>query len=301
MSPSVSKEHLETNLVKQLGRLDVIAKVLADSTRLGLHRSRHKGSGTDFSEYKSYVPGDDLRHLDWRLYARTDKLYVKRFETHTNLEIQLMVDASPSMSWRFESAVNKLEYAVNCCIAMAELYLQQQDMVGLSTLDAKGYDHLPSSERMQQLTLITDRLVDLEGGGEGGLSHLVERSIAQRKRRGPYVLFSDLEEDQLLTEKALDHLAGAGEDVIVFHILDQHEVKLPFKTATHLQDSETGEAFPVHYPTLVAEHEQRVADFVGYWRGFCQSRAMAYLEMHTGMNYLDILLDLVDALMEKSS
>lgn len=299
MSEVVDRNNLDPDIVRELGRVDVIAKVLADSTRLGLHRSKHKGSGTDFSEYKSYVPGDDLRHLDWKLFARTDKLYVRRFETHANMEVHILVDGSRSMAWRWQEHVNKLEYAINLAAAMGELYLQQQDQVALSTWDAEGFDHLPASSKVQQVERMASRLEALEGAEGGGLLELVSRTVELKRMKGPILLFSDLEDDAEEVERALDHLAGLEEDVIVFQILDQFEVELPFKNLTHLEDVETGQAFPVHYASLREEHSKRVEEFFGHWRSLCQKRGMVHLDLHTGMNYLDVLLDVMESLEEK--
>jgi uncharacterized protein (DUF58 family) len=300
--PSRQPILLDPDALRGLGRLDLIGRVLANALKGGKRRSRLHGFSTEFSDFKPYTPGDDLRFLDWRIYARTDRLLVRKFEAETSYESMLLLDASPSMAWRWEDRVSKLEYATSLLAAIAYVHIENQDAVGLAADDGRGIDVLPPRSARLQLDRILAALETLRPDpspagrdarpGEAPLVRLAGALEGVRKHRGQIVLCSDLEEDPGACAAALESLGDRGDDVVVLHLLDRAEVELPFERATHLADSETGETLPLAVEDLKATHEKTVREFRESWRSLCEGRGMRYLAIDTGTAYLDALLDL---------
>ena len=292
---AVQAERFDPELVRRLGRLDLIAQVVADGVALGVHHSRRRGFSNEFSDFKPYVPGDDLRLLDWRLYARTDRFYVKRFDAETNLEVMLVLDATRSMAWRWDDRVSKLEYAANFLAAMACIHLRQQDLVGLLTHDTGGRQMLPPRAQRVRLDEIFATLAALRPGAEPVLGGLLGDLADGPRHRGLIVVCSDLEEDADSVARGLGALAGRDDELVLFHLLDAAEEDLPFRNVTHLRDSETGELLAVDLATLRREHAETVRTFRAQWRGECERGGVLYLPLHTGMDYVEAMYRYIDA------
>ncbi|NQZ66986.1 MAG: DUF58 domain-containing protein, partial [Lentisphaeria bacterium] len=184
----IDEKKFDPELLRQLGRIDIISKVIVDGLKQGGRKSRRKGFSSEFSDYKPYVEGDDLRLLDWRLYARTEKLYVKRFEAETSLEILLLMDATASMAWRWEDSISKLEYSANLMAAIAGIHIQQQDQVGLLVYDADDMHHLPPRARNTQLDLIFSVLAGLKPGAADSFEILVNSLNEMKHHRGRIII-----------------------------------------------------------------------------------------------------------------
>ncbi len=289
---AIDTKYFDPGFIQRLGRIDLVAKTITDGLSYGVHRSRRRGFSTEFSDFKPYVPGDDPRLLDWRVYARTERLFVKRFEAETNLELMLMLDATASMAWRFGGRISKLEYAANLLAGLACLHMGQQDQVGLLVYDAKDLHHIPPRSRRSQLDLIYAKLTELEPGRADSFPTMV-RSVTQlRRHRGRIIVCTDLEEDEDRVEQAMEELAGLEDELILFHILDQAEIELPFDDVTHLEDAESGELLPVNLVALRKEQAANVAAFRGYWQERCREWGIIYQPIDTGMNYVEVIYQL---------
>lgn len=295
---TLDARHRDPFVVHSLGRLDLVAKVIVEGLRQGEHRSRRRGFSTEFSDFNPYVPGDDLRFIDWRLYARTDRLFVKSFEAETNLEVMLLMDASRSMAWRWQDRITKLEYATNLLAALGMLHIRQHDLVGLLLHDAHDLHHLPPRSRRNQLDAIFATLDAVEPDAGDNFPATLASLADYRRHRGRLILCSDLEEDPDALAQALESLTGHQDEVILLHILDQAEVELPFTDATHLRDSETGELIKVDLDTLKREHAAEVAAFQEHWRTTCTRWGIRYLPLHTGHAYVDVIYQLMDLLQQ---
>lgn len=294
MSHAVDRTQFDPDVVRQLGRIDIIARVIVSGVRRGLHRSRRRGFSTEFSDFTPYTAGDDLRLLDWRLYARTDRLFVKRFEAETNVELMLLLDASASMAWRWQNNISKLEYAANLLAAFACLHMRQQDQVGLLVHDAVALHHLPPRCRRAQLEAIFSALDELSPGSADTFPILVDSLARLRRHRGIVIACSDLEEDEDSLREALRELAGTGNEIVLFHILDQAEVALPFQDATHIRDSETGATIPVNIQQFRQQYEESLQRFRESWQQECEQCGILYMPIHTAMNYVDVIIELVE-------
>ena len=292
MNHTVDTAFLDPEVVSQLGRIDLIAKAISDSLDYGVHHSRRRGFSTEFSDFKPYVPGDDLRLLDWRVYARTERLFVKRFEAETSVEVRLLLDASASMAWRWQQKISKLEYGANLLAALACVHMRQQDTVGLLVHDADDVHHLPPRSRRQHLDAIFAVLAALAPGEAEAFPAMIDTLVHERRHTGRIIVCADLEEDEHHTEEAIGRLAGLDDETILFHILDHSEVELPFNDVTHLQDAETGELLPVNLPAVKKAHTEAVHRFRAFWQQRCLDLGITYVPIHTGMNYADVIMRL---------
>jgi len=294
VSQAVDRTQFDPDVVRQLGRIDIIARVIVSGVRRGLHRSRRRGFSSEFSDFNPYTPGDDLRLLDWRLYARTDRLFVKRFEAETNVELMLLLDASASMAWRWQDTISKLEYAANLLAAFACLHMRQQDQVGLLVHDATSLHHLPPRCRRAQLEAIFSALDELSPGNASTFPILVDSLARLRRHRGIVIACSDLEEEEDSLRAALRELAGTGNEIILFHLLDEAETTLPFEDATHLRDSETGATIPVSVQQFRDQYAESLQRFRQSWQDECEQCGILYMPVHTAMNYVDVIIEMVE-------
>ena len=278
----------DPEMIRQLGRLDWIAQTLAQGTRQGLHRSRAKGFSTEFADFKPYTRGDDLRLLDWRVFARTERYYVRTYEAETNIECLLVLDASGSMGWRWESAVSKVEYSVCLAAAIAYMLMGQQDKVGLLAHDGHGVHLVPLSSRRTQVKDILSALERVRPGPTETPALLFEQVHEVKPHRGQIVVLSDLEDDRAGLARALLQLASRGDDVLLLHVLDRAEVELPYADGvTHLIDSETRQRVSVNMRELKTGHARRVEEFREHWRRVSDDGGIRYVPLDTSIGYLD--------------
>jgi uncharacterized protein (DUF58 family) len=231
---------LDPRSLAELKGLALRCQKVVDGLLQGLHRSPHHGSSIEFSEHKEYSPGDDVRHIDWKAYARLDKHYVKRFEHESNLTAWCLLDASGSMGYQGSTAgLTKLEYASVLAVSLAYVLLKQQDGLGLVSFgDEIGETLLPAS-RLGHLHHLCSLLEGLEAGGGTNLSNAVSVVGEQARKRGLVFVFSDFLSDPKEDFAALRRLASKGRQMAVFHVLDHDEIDFPFSEMTLFEGMET--------------------------------------------------------------
>jgi uncharacterized protein (DUF58 family) len=247
---------LDPAVVARLGTLELKARTIVEGFLTGLHRSPFKGFSVEFAEYRQYMPGDDLSTIDWKVYARSDRFYVKKFEEETNLDCHLMIDVSGSMAYGSHHAMTKFQYGACLAASLAYLMNRQRDAVGLTAFDEKIVTMLPSSSRMGQLRAVLLTLDRLEPGRETNVSKPLHQLADSLSKRGMVVLISDLMDDPASVIRGLKHFQFRGTDVIVFHVLDPDEIEFPFERATRFEDLETREEV-LAVPGAVREHYLR--------------------------------------------
>ncbi|HEX4346732.1 MAG TPA: DUF58 domain-containing protein [Vicinamibacterales bacterium] len=242
---------LEPSVVARLGTLELKARTIVEGVLSGLHRSPFKGFSVEFAEYRQYIPGDDLATIDWKVYARTDRHYVKKFEEETNLDCHVIVDVSASMGYG-RRGVTKFEYAQALAASLGYLMNRQRDAIGLTAFDDRVVAALPPSARGGHLHSFLLTLDRLELGNATDFSKPLHQLAEAVVKRGMVVLISDLLDDPERVIKGLRHFQFRGNDVIVFHVLDPDEIEFPFERATRFEDSETGEEV-VAVPAVVRD------------------------------------------------
>ena len=246
------RRFLDPAVLARLGTLELKARTVVEGFLSGLHRSPFKGFSVEFAEYRQYMPGDDLTTIDWKVYARSDRHYVKKFEEETNLNCHLMLDVSASMGYG-SGAMTKLEYGSCLAASLAYLMNRQRDAVGLTAFDDRIVNMLPASARpghLRNLLLTLDRLTLGQKTNVAKPLHQLADSLS---KRGMVVLISDLLDDPEEVIRGLKHFQFRGTDVIVFHVLDVHEIEFPFERATRFEDLETSEEVTA-VPAVVRQH-----------------------------------------------
>jgi len=241
-SAAAGTQFLDATVLGRIGNLELLAHTVVDGFLTGLHRSPYLGFSTDFAEHRPYMPGDDIRRIDWRLFARTDRHYIKLFEAETNANFSVLLDVSTSMSYG-SHALSKLDYARYLAACLTYFSNKQRDRVGLVTFDHEIVEYVPPS--MKHLDTILHVLDRAEAGRPGDLEPPLLRITELLGRKGILVVVSDLyrEPDQVIA--AIAPLRARGHDVIVFQVLDPYELEFPFEDASGFEDLETGEQIPV--------------------------------------------------------
>ncbi|MEJ2215077.1 MAG: DUF58 domain-containing protein [Gemmatimonadota bacterium] len=266
-----------------LGGLELVARRVVEGFIAGLHRSPHRGFSVEFAEHRAYQPGDDLRFVDWRMYGRSDRYYVKQFEEETNLRAYLLVDVSGSMGWssRPGALPSKLWYAKQLAASLALLLLRQGDAVGLVAFDDAVRIRREPRARPSQWRIVLGTLQNLDAGHETEAPAALRNVAARLHRRGLVVLLSDLLVDPEPTHTALRFLRHRGHEVLVFHIMDPGERELPAVRDARFVDPETGADLPVSVADLRTDYRAAVAEAVEEWRAALAPEGMDYVVVET--------------------
>ena len=274
---------LDPNTLSRLSSMEMRARIVVEGFVSGLHKSPYRGFGVEFVEYRQYTPGDDVRHVDWKTVARSDRYYVKEYEDETNLQCVLLLDCSASMGYRSAQSggLDKLEYGSYLAASLAHLIMRQGDGVGLVTFDQAVRDYLPPSSKNTQLPAIHTMLDGLrasEGTDIGKPLHELAESIS---RRGLVILISDLIDDVDEMMNALMHFRFKGHEVLVFHIVDREELDFSFTETARFDDPETGERITVTPSAIREDYMDAVRTFMESIRTGCAKIKVDYERMET--------------------
>jgi uncharacterized protein (DUF58 family) len=270
---------LDPTVLARIGNLELLARTVVEGFINGLHKSPHLGASTDFAQHRGYMPGDDIRRIDWRLWARSDRYYLKEFEAETNTNFNVVLDVSPSMRYGADpesGRPSKLTYACYLAACLAYFSSLQRDRVGIATFDHDIVDYVPPSLKHLRLILHTlDRLDHSARDakvtpGKSTLDPPLRKLSDTFRRRSLVVLISDFYEDVDSIMSAMAHVRGRGNDVIVFHVLDPREIDFSFSESSNFIDMETGTKMPVipeylrkQYRDLVKAHTDLLGKRVG--------------------------------------
>jgi uncharacterized protein (DUF58 family) len=280
--------------------LSMVARGVVEGFISGLHSSPYKGFSVEFAEHREYTRGDNLRFLDWRMLARTDRLYIKQYEEETNLKAQIILDTSGSMLYHHGTAISKLEYSAYLTAVLAFLMTRQQDAVGLTTFDEQVQFDMPArtsprhfGEMMRQLEGLCDRLRQREGeitaAGGTNVGDTLHRLAERFKRRCLIILISDLYDDPAAVMRALHHFRSKKHEVILFHVFDQTEIEFPFKETMQFVDMETGERLQIDPSYVRDDYKRQMEEFVEFYRSSCADCQIDYVMTHTLVPY-DLML-----------
>jgi uncharacterized protein (DUF58 family) len=280
-----AEKYLKPEVIRQVSRLDLRAKFIVEGFIAGLHSSPFHGFSVEFSEHRKYTPGDNISDIDWNVYAKTDRFYIKKFQAETNLTGYLVMDLSGSMGYTYRQELTKFEYGVSLAAALAYLMIHQQDPVGLIAFDQKVRKSLPPRSKRSQLGNILSLLAKLSPTGETDVAQSLHQVAGMINHRSLVMLFSDLLGDTDPILRAIHRLRYSGHDVIVFHILDEAEAKFPFEGMLELEDIETPERLLVDAEGIRADYLDEVASFRGRYRKECLSARVDYVPLDTGMPF----------------
>ena len=255
---------LDPAVIARLGTLELKARTIVEGFLSGLHRSPFKGFSVEFAEYRQYLPGDDLSSIDWKVYARSDRYYVKKFEEETNLDCYILLDVSKSMGYGRREGPTKLAYSQMLAASLAYLMNRQRDAVSLTTFDDTIITMVPPSARPGHLRALLVTLDRAQLGTRTDVSKPLHTLADAMAKRGMVVLISDLLDDHERVADGLRHFRFRGTDVVVFHVMDPDELTFPFERASKFRDIEAGDEL-MAVPSLVRgsylEELERVLDF----------------------------------------
>jgi uncharacterized protein (DUF58 family) len=271
---------LDPSVLAGIDNLELRARVAVEGFLSGLHRSPHRGFSVEFNDYRQYQRGDDLRHVDWKLYARSEKFYIKQYEDETNTRCMLALDTSASMAYG-SKGLSKLDYAISVASALAYFIMRQRDAVGLLTYDDKLRDFLPARARQPHLMQLLRVLSQVQPGQQTDAAKPLGDLAATLTKKSLVLLISDLLQGEEATLATLRNLRAMGHDVIVLHVMDDSELHFNFDESSEFIDSETGEAF-ITTPASVREaYLDNVNRFLDDCKKQCQRAGVDYCLLNT--------------------
>ena len=275
-----SKRFLHPEALARISRLDLRARHIVEGFLSGMHRSPYFGQSVEFRQHREYVPGDDLRHVDWKVWARQDRLYVKQFEEDTNMRCHLLVDVSASMRYG-RGPLNKYEYACAVATSLAYLILKQQDAVGCTAFDEKSRRVVPVQSKRTQLMAILEALELSAPAEKTDLLKVLRHAAETQPRRGMMILISDLLTDPAALLRGLRLLRQRGHDVLVFHVLDDDELDFPFAGPTRFEGLETVDALACNPRALREGYLAALQQFLDDVRHQCARHTVDYALVRT--------------------
>ncbi|MGD9494730.1 MAG: DUF58 domain-containing protein [Armatimonadota bacterium] len=278
--PSDSAQPVDAQLLASLATMELRARALVEGYYSGHHRSHYRGASVEFADHRPYSHGDELRHLDWRLYGRSDRFFVKQYEAETNLTVHLLVDASGSMGYP-ERGVSKLACASYLAAGLAYLAWRQRDAVGLSVFDTAVRQQLPPQTRRGHLQELFAALEGTQPGGETGIGPVLGEIGAGLHRRGLLILLSDLLDEPAQVVRGLGLLRSRGHDVIVLQVLDRGELDLGLRGPVIAEDLESGERLVTDAEEVRSRYAQAVQRHLQVLREGCAARGIDHELMVT--------------------
>ncbi len=272
---------LTPNFISQLSNMELRARLIVEGFLIGMHRSPYHGFSVEFAEHRQYFPGDDIGNIDWKVYGRSDRLYIKQYEEETNLKAYILIDASKSMGFKRDGSVSKLEYAAYLAAGLTYLMMRQQDATGLAIYDEsvrRFYEpHLTYSYMKLLLTELSNLQPNAKTSTASALSSLAERI----KRRGLIIVISDFLDDTKSVITALKHFRHRKNEVIAFQVLDDSELNLDFPADAVFTDLETGERMPTQVSAVRSAYKKAVNTFVHDLKSRCFENDIDYALLST--------------------
>ncbi|MFM7075919.1 MAG: DUF58 domain-containing protein [Planctomycetaceae bacterium] len=279
------EEYLKPEVVRQIARLDLRAQFIVRGFLQGLHASPYQGFSVEFSEHRKYAPGDDPKDIDWLVYAKTDKHYVKKFEAETNITGYLVIDASASMAYTHRQELTKLDYSISLAAALCWLMVHQQDPCGLMVFDERVIRSLPARSKRSQIAQVLSALAKVRPAGRTEAARSLIQIAAMLRNRSLVMVFSDLLADPAPIRDALLRLRHRGHDVILFHVLDEAEVRFPFEGNVEFTEPETGEKLVIDADGARQGYLEAIRTFREDYRRTCFHAGIDYVPLDTSMQF----------------
>lgn len=276
------RKYLDPKVLAKISGLDLRARLMVEGFFSGMHHSPHRGLSVEFADYRAYTQGDDLRHIDWKVFAKTDKYYIKEYEQETNLNIMLVVDASESMSFRSDAAgLSKYDYATTVAAAIAYLTLQQQDSVGLAVFDEQVRRFIKPSNNMQRWRTLVKGLSEETGGAKTSIEGVLHELAERLNRRSLVIILSDLFDDPQSILKGFQHLCYRHHELVVWNIWDHAELTFSFSGPTLFDGLEEGGKLLLDPKAVRDRYLSEVKRFLDQLRTGCGKRQIEYTVFDT--------------------
>lgn len=309
------KKFLQPRVISKLANIELKAKFVVEGFIAGLHKSPYHGFSVEFAEHRQYMPGDDLKYLDWKVLGRTDRYYIKQFEEETNLKSYIIVDSSRSMQFRSsdsglgstspfgklfrkkeqvksetKSSISKLEYSTYIAASLAVLMNFQKDAAGLVVYDEAVKTFIPPKATSQNLKLILNQLASIQPSGKTNTASALNLVAERIKRRGLVIIFSDLFDDQTAVINALKHFRYKRNEVIMFQVLDPAEMNFAIDSPTIFKDMETSKEMLSQPISVMNSYKDAVKEFIDNYRTACLSNNIDYVLLSTDTPFDQALL-----------
>ena len=288
---STAEKYLKPEVIRQISRLDLRAQFIVKGFLQGLHASPFHGFSVEFSEHRKYTHGDDPKDIDWLVYAKTDKYYVKKFEAETNITGYLVMDLSRSMAYTYRQEMTKFDYSICLAAALAYLMIHQQDPVGLMTFDEKIRNSLPPKTKRRHLGDLLSVLANLKPAGTTDIAHSLTQVAAMLRHASLVMIFSDLLVEPEPVIQALHRLRHGGHDVILFHVMDEAEVHFPFDGMVELEDPESHRQLALDAGGFRQDYLTELEAFRETYRRECFQSGIDYVALDTSMQFDKALLE----------
>lgn len=272
---------LDPDVLAGLSNLELRARVVVEGFLSGLHKSPNRGFSVEFNDYRHYQRGDDIRHVDWKLYARSDNMYIKQYEDETNVRCMILLDTSASMAYS-SGGMSKLNYGITLASALAYFIMKQRDAVGLITFDDQVREYLPAKCRQPHLMHVLRTLSTVESGNKTDTVKPLTDLAASLNKKSIVILISDMLDDEERVINTLQNLRGMGNDIITFQIMDDAELNFPFNEASEFVDMEDNESYITSPAAIRNAYLENLNEFLGYCRKKCQSSGVDYCLLNTG-------------------
>jgi len=283
---------LDPKVLQKIGRLDLRAKLVVEGFISGMHKSPFKGFSVEFAQHRGYVPGDDLKHLDWKVWGKNERYYIKQYEAETNLVTTVLLDGSESMKYggaKASGRMSKLEWGKLAAAALSYLVLNQSDAVALGVFQEELNQWVERSTRKVHINRICQSLEEIQPEGATGVGHALHTVADRVKRRGVFFLISDLFEDVESILDGVQHLRHGGHELVVVHVLDDDEMEFPFEGMVQFKGLELEVRIKCHPRSIREEYLHELTSHLNRVKGVCQKNGIDYLLANTS-HPVDVVL-----------
>ena len=282
------RKYLRPETVAKLQNMALRARLVVEGYIIGMHKSPYHGFSVEFAEHRAYGPGDEIRHIDWKLFGKTNRYYTKRYEEETNLYSHILLDISNSMNYS-SGSLTKLEYGSYLTAALAYLMINQQDGVGLGLFHHKLDSFISPRSLKSHLNPLLTRLENITPGQDTNLGSVLHEMAERIKKRGLTIIISDLMDDMEGILKGLQHFRYKNQEMIVFHIIDREEMDFSFNSRTRFKDMETGDIITTEPWQIKSAYTSLMTDYQKKYKEQCGQRKIDYVPLYTDLN-LDFAL-----------
>jgi uncharacterized protein (DUF58 family) len=293
--PSIAQQdyrrYLQPEVVGRLANMELVARLVVEGFITGLHQSPYHGFSVEFAEHRQYMPGDEVKHIDWKIYGKTDRYYIKQFEEETNLKAYLILDASKSMGYASEGRMSKLQYASYIIAALSQLMIQQRDAVGLTIYDEEIRTFMPPHATTSYLKELLRRLDRIEPGNKTSTAAALHTIAERIKRRGLVIVLSDLFDDPAAVMTGLRHFRHKKNEVVVMQILDPLERSFAFGHDALFRDLETAEEMTTQPWQIRKAYQEAMKKFVDGYKRQCREHNIDYVLLDTSTPFDVALLE----------
>ncbi|MCD6161006.1 MAG: DUF58 domain-containing protein [candidate division Zixibacteria bacterium] len=282
--PNDYRKYLDPAIVSKLAGMELKARLVVEGFIVGLHKSPYHGFSVEFAEHRQYMPGDEVKHIDWKVYGKSDRFYIKQFEEETNLKGYILLDASASMGYK-SGDISKLEYGSYLAAALSYLMLRQQDAPGLLVYDKKIRSYIPPKGASSHINNILKELSRIEPSEKTDAAMAFHELADRTKRRGLIIVISDLFDDPEKMLMGLKHFRHRHHEVIVFQILDPYERQFKYKAEARFKDMETGQLLLTNPHQIRQEYIERLEKFIEYFSRSCRDSLIDYHLLDTSVPF----------------